>query len=209
MPLQADGVVGFRHAAYDTPLWRNPNRNPGRYNGPGGAPTQYLCGHPAGPWAELLRGHNASDPVLVGGLRLRLWAVRVPGPIFEISFGNAQDFSVAPYDLVADDWGPCQELAARVAANSALPDTFAVPSAALPGTVNIVIVGPRVAVPFDAEVIDDIDVPVAHTAEDARALASLVPLVRYRGMRHLAYDAWAAGMPFGPVDVPGAGWALA
>lgn len=195
------GVTGYRAAAYDTPLWVNPNRTPGRYNGPGSPPTQYLCGHPSGPWAELLRFHDERDPAALVGLRTRLWAVRVPEPILHVTFDNAETFGIAPSDLVDDDWAACQGLAARVRADAHLPDTLCVPSAALPGTVNYVILGPRLAVPFDASPLDVEDLPAAHAAEDARCLAALLDLVCFRGSPHAGYAAWAGGGVLGPVAV--------
>jgi len=202
VPVHIPPITGYRVAGYDTPLWVNPNRTPGRYSGPSAPPTQYLCGHPAGPWAELLRFHNERDPSAVATLRTRLWAIRVPGPIYEITFANAHLFGITPEDLVDDDWTACQALAAQVVADPTFPSTICVPSAALPGTVNYVIFGPRVAVPFDALPLDDEDLSTAHAAEDARALVAMLDLVCFRGMPHAGYVKWNSGDVLSPLAVP-------
>jgi RES domain-containing protein len=202
VPTPIPTITGYRVAGYDTPLWVNPNRTPGRYNGPGAPPTQYLCGHPAGPWAELLRFHDERDPAAVATLRTRLWAVRVPEPILEITFANAHLHGIHPKDLVDDDWTACQALATRVHADPTLPDTLCVPSAALPGTVNYVILGPRIAVPFDALPLDEEDLSTAHAAEDARALDTMLGLVCFRGQPHAGYVKWSNGDVLAPLAVP-------
>lgn len=196
------GVTGYRVAAYDTPLWVNPNRTPGRYNGPGAPPTQYLCGHPSGPWAELLRFHDECDPAAVATLRTRLWAVRVPEPILEVTFDNATTFGINPAALIDDDWAACQDLAARVFADPSLPDTLCVPSAALPGTVNYVIFGQRLAVPFDSSPIDVEDLPTAHAAEDSHPLDTMLGLVCFPGSGHAGYVKWTNGEVLPPLVVP-------
>jgi RES domain-containing protein len=183
----------------------NPNRAFGRYNGPGAPPTQYLCGHPSGPWAEFLRYHDERDPAVAATLRTRLWAVRIPSEdILDVTFDNAATFGLEPSDLVADDWTACQALAARVYADPGQPNMLRVPSAALPGTVNYIVFGPRVAVPFDAAPFDEEDLPTAHTAEDARVLDALLSLVCFRGMAHVGYATWSTGgvLPHLAVPVP-------
>ena len=196
------GVTGYRVAAYDTPLWVSPNRTPGRYNGPGAPPTQYLCGHPAGPWAELLRFHDERDPAALATLRARLWAVRVPEPILEVAFDNATTFGVTPADLVDDDWTACQALAAAAYADPGLPNTLCVPSAALAGTVNYVIFGQRVTVPFGASPLDIEDLPAAHATEDAHPLHTMLSLVCFRGQTHAGYARWSTGDTLAPLTVP-------
>ena len=196
-------ITGYRLAAYDTPLWVNPNRTLGRYNGPGAPPTQYLCGHPSGPWAEFLRYHGERDPEAVASLRTRLWAVRVPSePILDVTFDNAATLGMVPADLVDDDWIACQALAARVYADPDLPDVLRVPSAALPGTVNFVVFGPRLAVPFDAVPFDNEDLPTAHAAEDARPLDALLAFVRFKGEPHDGYVKWNNDEELVPLAVP-------
>jgi hypothetical protein len=196
-----NGVTGYRIAAYDTPFWVSPNRTPGRYHVPGRRPTQYLCGHPAGPWAELLRATDERDPNAVTQMKTRLWAARIPEPILEITFDTAGTFDLTADDLVSDDWAACQRLAEVVATDATLPGVLSVPSAALPGTVTYVLLGPRVAIPFDAVPIDDEDVAAAHLAEDARPLAALQANVRFRGMAHAGLTAWNSGRPLPPIDI--------
>jgi hypothetical protein len=138
----------------------------------------------------------------VATLRTRLWAVRVPEPIVELTFANAHRFGIDPEALVDDDWTACQALAARVYADPNLPDTLCVPSAALPGSVNYVLFGPRIAIPFDAPPVDVEDLSTAHAAEDARALETVLGSVCFRGMAHAGYVEWSNGGVLAPVAVP-------
>lgn len=196
-------ITGYRIAAYDTPLWVNPIRSLGRYNGPDAPPTQYLCGHPSGPWAEFLRYHNERDPAVAASLRTRLWVVRIPAePILDVTFDTASALGIEPEVLVDDDWTACQTLAARVYADPELPDMLRVPSAALPGTVNYIVFGPRLVVPYDAVPFDEEDLPTAHAAEDARPLDVLLGLVRYTGEPHEGYVQWTNGEELAPLAIP-------
>jgi hypothetical protein len=81
-----------------------------------------------------------------------------------------------------------------------------VPSAALPGTRNVVLFGARVAAPYLAAPVSSLDLPASVTAQDARPLVSLIERVRFKRERHAALDAWAAGEAFGFVEPD---WSLA
>lgn len=188
-------LVAYRLASWDTPLWVNPNRTAHRYNRAGSGPTQYLSLHPLTPWAEFLRDQDRRTLEEVLELRGRLWALRVTvAKQNDLTFDNSRDFGLEPGDLVADDHGPCQSFADRCRANPRSPKVWRVPSAALPGTRNLVIFGPRVASAYLADPIDaEVDVPAAVAADDGRTLHTLPAQVCYVGMPHAEYEAWTRG----------------
>jgi hypothetical protein len=187
-------AIGWRLADWDTPLWSGPNRRAGRYNRAGSSPTQYLCLHPWGPWAEILRWEDRQDPAEAADLRGRVWSIRIAlaDAPREIGFDDAAGMSVSPEDLVGEDYSVCQDLAdeARAAGELAL----IVPSAALPGTRTLILLGARVMIPWQLEAIDvDVDVPAAVTADRAKPPLAVLPHVRWRGRPHASLDAWRAG----------------
>ena len=189
-------LVAFRLANYETPLWSVENFAPGRYNDSGVGFTQYLSLHPLTPWAELLRNEDrrTRDRALL--MRYPLWALRVQLTVepFELGFGDAETFGLRPADLVADDHGPCRALAASFREGEG-PSAFTAPSAALPGTRNLVVLEPRVIGPWDLVPLDELDWPGALAAQDGRCPEGLWDLVRYRGTRtkHPALRAWERG----------------
>jgi len=191
-------LVAYRLASWDTPLWVNPNRIAYRYNRAGSGPTQYLSLHPLTTWAEHLRGEDRRTIDEVLELRARLWAIRVVVPeLSDLTFDNAADFGLRPQDLVGDDHGPCQAFGDRCRGNPGMPKVWRAPSAALPGTRNLVLFGPRVASGYLTDPIDpEVDVPAAIAAEDGRALHTLLSHVCYVGMLNAEYQAWTQGMTF-------------
>jgi RES domain-containing protein len=193
-------VTAYRLAAWDTPFWALPNRREGRYNRPDEGATQYLALHPMTAWAELLRFEEISTEEEAGDLRPPLWVVSVllDDEPLTIDFETCGEFGLAPEDLVGHDYGPCQSLASAFRADPAGPRVLVVPSAALPGTRNVVILEPRVALPLQVEPVDAVDVPAALAAEDGRAPRGLVHVVHEREALtpHAELDAWTVGEAF-------------
>jgi hypothetical protein len=105
-----------------------------------------------------------------------------------------------PEDLVADDYGPSQALGRRCLAGQG-PAVIEVPSAALPGTRNLVIFGAQVGAPYSLARIDASE-PVTVSAEDGHGLEALLGLVRHIGEPHPELAAWRRGEPF-TVEDPG------
>ena len=198
-------VVAYRHAAYDTPWWASPSMRSGRFHAQGGTyATQYLALHPLGPAAELLR-HQLSGPTgatdVADTLRLNLWAALVEDAgTVALDFANCREFGVSPEELVGDDYRPCQALAARLRAEGSAG--VVVPSAALPGTSNLVLFGPRVADPYLRRPVDAVGCPTGHLSDGARSPAEVLPLVRWRGTAHRGLDAWRATGTDEPLDDP-------
>ncbi len=190
-------LEAYRLAAWDTPLWALPNRRAGRYNLAGVGSTQYLALHPLTPWAELIRNEEITDPVDIDAYRPPIWAIRVlleEEPL-ELTFDNARDYGLSPDDLVADDRAPCQRLGAAFRADPHGPRAFIAPSAALPGTRNLVLLEPKIAIPYLLEPLDGQDVPVSLAAENGRAARGLDALINQRGSRtkHAGLAAWENG----------------
>ena len=194
-------LTAFRLASWDTPLWVAPNRSAGRWNHELSAPTQYLSLHPLGPWAELLRARDLRDPALAATVAARTWALRVEvaEPPLELTWVTAAGHGLSPADLVADDQRPCRELAQRWRDDPRGPRAFTAPSAALPGTRSLVLLGPRVASPWEVTLLDpDREVAAGCTADAGHAPEPLASLVRFRGTAHAEHDAWARGESFTP-----------
>jgi hypothetical protein len=191
-------LVAFRLANYETPLWAVENFAAGRYNEAFAGYAQYLSLHPLTPWAELLRNEDRRTRERALLMRYPLWALRLrlaDAPL-ALTFDNAADFGLEPEDLVADDQGPCRALAARFRAGG--PSAILAPSAALPGTTNLIVLEPRVLTFWSVEPIDDQDWPGSLAAQDGRCPEGLWELVHYRaaGIAHPALAAWCSGDEF-------------
>ncbi len=170
-------MICFRHSQYRTPLRTSfqAQQTPGRYHrGTESEPTQYLCLHPLGPHAEALRLFDTRSAGDARKLDLRTWAVHVPtDDLVEVPFADA---------WVADDYTACQNLADTL--RDAGHAGAIVPSAALPGTRNIVLFGGRVAAPYELGELRELELRASITGEHSSVLASLIRLVRFRGMPH-------------------------
>lgn len=189
-------MVCFRFASYATPLRTVPAWQPARFSrADEDDPTQYLALHPLGPLAELMRGHELRSAAQLQTIRTRTWVLHVPlDDLPEITFNNAEQYEITAERLVGDDHGPCQELAARLRAKQ-LPGVI-VPSAALPGTRNVVLFGARVAAPYLTRPVSTLDIPSGITADGARPPASLAALVRFPGDTHAGLEAWRSAAHF-------------
>lgn len=187
-------VVGYRWADYDTPLSASPNRSAGRWNRAGDEPTQYWALHPLGPWAEMARGLGMRADADLAEVRSRVWAAELDlegAAVAEIGFAEAGRHGLRAEDLVGDDYGPCQDLAQRLRRQVA---AAIVPSAALPGTSNLVLFGARVVSSYGIPAPDaDVDVPAAIVADHGGPPLSLQRYICHRGAPHRGLLAWRAG----------------
>lgn len=188
MTAQAKGLVAYRHAAYDTPWWAFPSSRSGRFHRGLLDTVQYLCLHPLGPAAEVLRHHVGPDGS-PDDLLLNLWAVVVDEDgLVEVTFDNCAAFGIMPDELVGDDYGPTQALGARLL--QAGHPGFTVPSAALPGTDNLVLFGPRVFAPYLLDPPSTAEVRTGHLTDGARPPSEVVGLVRWVGAQHPSLQQW-------------------
>src|SRR5262249_55826927 len=153
-------VVCYRFAAYATPLRTVPAWQPARFSrGDEDQPTQYLALHPLGPLAELVRKAELRSLDQVRAISTRTWALEVPiDDLPEITVATAERCGITAEQLVGDDYGPCQELAVTLRSQV---EGVIVPSAALPGTRNVVLFGPRVAAPYLTRPVSSLDIPAS------------------------------------------------
>jgi hypothetical protein len=140
---------------------------------------------------EQLRFHNIRDPVEAQELLQRPWAAELTlsEDVLELTFDNAPDHGLASAALVDDNWSACQAWSATFGEPSLI-----VPSAALPGTKNLVIFGPLVRSPYGIPPLDaSVDGPCDPVADLSVVVTDLLRFVRWRGAAHDGYLAWESG----------------
>lgn len=120
----------------------------------------------------------------------------------DVTFDNAADYDLEPHQLVSDDYGACQDLGDRCLTEPRMPRAIRVPSAALPGTQNLVLFGPRVAIPFLLEPLDHDDSPTSVAADDALPPDGLIARVRHFEQAHPELEAWKKGRRFSFIEPP-------
>lgn len=196
-------AVGFRISSWDTPLRVASHRSPGRYNRNGSPATQYIGLHPLVPWAEYLRFNDLRKREDLAELRLTVWALRVDlADAAEVSFEDCQTrFGIEPADLVSDDHSRCQALADRLRSDAAEPKQLIVPSAALPGARNLLILGERVPIPYDWTPVDSGDIPASAITHASGPPPELLERVRFRGEAHAELTSWEEGRAYGGLDL--------
>lgn len=175
--------MAYRLAAFGRPLRSEPSRVAGRFHRADQfEPTQYACLHPLGPWAEYLRTHDLRTQEQIATIRQRVWALRIDiEPLTRVDFENAETFGLSPAQLVADNLRHCQELADRLRAEGARG--MIVPSAALPGTENVVLFGARASAPYLLEPQSLVDVPASMAADSAQPMPALTDHTRFQRTR--------------------------
>jgi hypothetical protein len=202
-------MVVYRLASWRRPLRTEPSRVAGRFHrATEDSPTQYVCLHPVGPWAEFVRGTGMQAAEQLALVRHRTWALRLdPTGLVRIGFAEAAAHGLRPGDLVSDDLRACHRLADRLRA-AGVPGAI-VPSAALPGTDNVVLFGARAAAPYLLEPLSSVDVPASLTADGGRPPLGVLDRVRRRGAQHPALEAWRAGEAFRFAEPSWAEWPIA
>jgi hypothetical protein len=83
---------------------------------------------------------------------------------------------ITPDELVGDECAPTRALADNL--RSAGSAGFIVPSAALPGTNNLVLFGARAIHPYFAAPLSFPEVPTGHLSDEARSPAEVADIVR-------------------------------
>jgi RES domain len=141
---------------------------------------------------------SSSEQTKATDHRLRIWALRVDlDAATRIDFSAAKRFDLNEADdLIADEHAACQALAERMRADPRGPESIIVPSAALPGTENLVIFGERTQIPYSWEPISSIDIPACVIAERSQPPSAIASLVRYVGEPHPALEAWREGRSY-------------
>ena len=178
----------FRHASYDSPWWAFPSSRAGRFHRAGTDTVQYLSLHPLGPAAEMLR-HNVGPSGNPDDVVLNLWTAVVDvDEVARVDFDDCARYGLTPDELVGDDYTPTQALAGVVRATAAT--AMVAPSAALPGSHNLILFGVRVLNPFLGEPLTPEEVPTGHLTDGARPPAEVAPHVRWFGAPHRAVEQW-------------------
>jgi RES domain-containing protein len=141
--------IAHRYSSYDTPFWVRENSQAGRWHRPGDGPTQYLSQSTDGAWAELIRNEELRAEDEVAMVSVSMWAVLIEeGVIADYStFELAERAGFDPAALVSEDWQRCQREGARLRAERF--SGVIAPSAALPGTLNATLFGPRMMSTWD------------------------------------------------------------
>lgn len=191
-----EGVV-YRAISGRKPLWWEANHIEGRFNRAAplrGLPaedmvaTQYLCLHPLGPMSEAIR-HDATvadglRPSVSEVRRLRktvsVHRVRLEA-VLPVTVKSAEEMGIAAAHLLGDDWLPTQRWAAELRARLPRLTALRVPSAALPGTENLVVFGRCLPWRWTGEPTE-VRVPSASAAVDAHPLELLARIVHRVGM---------------------------
>jgi hypothetical protein len=190
----------FRHASYDSPWWAFPSSRAGRFHRAGRETVQYLSLHPLGPAAEMLRHHVGpnGDP---DDVILNLWAAVLDvDDVIRVDFDDCAGYGLSPDELVGDDYSPTQALADAVRDSGAT--AMKVPSAALPGTHNLIMFGVRVLNPFLREPLTPEEVPTGHLTDAARCPAEVAARVRWFGAPHKAAQQWKTTGQYDLFDDP-------
>jgi RES domain len=178
----------FRHASYDSPWWAFPSSRAGRFHRAGTDTVQYLSLHPLGPAAEMLR-HNVGPSGNPDDVVLNLWTAVVDvDDVAGVDFDDCARYGLTPDELVGDDYTRTQALAGVVRATGAT--AMVAPSAALPGSHNLILFGVRVLNPFLGEPLTPEEVPNGHLTDGARPPAEVAPHVRWFGAPHTAVEQW-------------------
>lgn len=191
----------FRHASYDTPWWAIPSPSDGRFHNAGLDTVQYLALHPLGPAAEMLR-HQIGPMGDPDDLLLNLWTAVVDVEPTQVDFDDCATYGLTPDELVGDDYGPTQVLANTVRSKGA--NAMIVPSAALPGTHNLILFGVCLLNPFLGTPFAPEEIPTGHLTDAARPAAEVAGYVRWRGAPHSAVQQWKTTGRYDLFDDPAA-----
>lgn len=172
--------VTYRATSYDVPLWSAPNRRDGRWNLAGSGSTQYMCLDGEAPFAEKLRQENLRTEEEAAFYVTSIWQIKVDeGAVVDYSSFERAEAAGFPADaLVDDDHEPCQAEAERL--RSLGVRGLLSPCAALPGSTNLTLFGPRVQVAWETEVRLASTLPVQRLVT-GHPPKGLVDRVRYFG----------------------------
>jgi RES domain-containing protein len=137
--------VALRYSSYDTPFWARENSQVGRWHARGDGATQYLSMSTDGAWAELIRNEELRSEDEVAMVSVSMWAARIDqAMVVDYStFERAEEAGFDAAALVDEDYGRCQEEGARLRELNYAGVIS--PSAALPGSTNLTLFGPRMA----------------------------------------------------------------
>ena len=193
-------LTAFRHAAYDSPWWAFASSRAGRFHRARRDTVHYLSLHPLGPAAEMLR-HNVGPSGNPDDVVLNLWTAVIDlDDVTRIDFDDCAEYGLTADELVGDDYAPTRTLADVVRAGAA--SAMIVPSAALPGTDNLILFGVRVLNPYLSAPLIPEEVPTGHLSDAARAPQEVAQHVRWFGTPHIAAEQWKTTGSYQRFDDP-------
>lgn len=183
--------VAFRYSNYDTPFWVRPNSQPGRWHWFGDGATQYLSTTVDGAWAELIRAEELRTEQETTLVRMPIWAaeVNVQRIAYYSTFDRAEAAGFPPEALIEDDYSICQAEGRRL--RDAGVQGVLAPSAALSGSKNLTLFGPRIASTWDLRPLLASSIPAMKMAVGAPP-EGIVERVRHRGEPHALYEEFRA-----------------
>jgi RES domain len=145
--------------------------------------------------------HNLGPDGDADHVLLNLWTATVDvDEVTRIDFDDCAKYGITVDELVGDDYQPTQALAATVLASGAT--AMVAPSAALPGTHNLMLFGVRFLHPYLWKPLTDDDIPTGHLSDGARPPAEVAAHVRWKGTAHTAAEQWKATGAYDPFDDP-------
>lgn len=184
--------VAFRYSNYDTPFWVRPNSEPGRWHSFGDGATQYLSTTVDGAWAELIRSEELRTEQGTALVRMPIWVaeVHVQRIADYGTFDKADAAGFPPEALIEDDFSLCQAEGRRL--RGAGVQGVLAPSAALAGSKNLTLFGPRIASTWDRRPLLASSIPATKIAVGAPP-DGIVERVRHRGEEHALYAEFQSG----------------
>jgi RES domain len=132
---------------------------------------------------------------------LNLWTAVIDiDDVTRVDFADCERYGCTADELVGEDYTPTQVLADDVRSSGAT--AMVVPSAALPGSHNLILFGERLLHPFLWEPVMPEEIPTGHLSDGARAPAEVADHVRWFGTTHAAAEQWKATGAYDLFDDP-------
>jgi len=183
--------AAFRYSDYDTPFWARSSTRAARWHEPADGPTQYLSLDPDAAWAEKARAEDTRTDADLALLRTKIWVALVEqrNVVDYGDFGRAEAAGFSPEALVDDDHSRCRAEGKRL--REAGYGGVLAPSAALSGSTNLTLFGPRVRSTWGASVLLRSSVPACVVAVGAPD-TGLATRVRFFGGAHSGLSTYGA-----------------
>lgn len=183
--------IAYRATSYDVPFWTRANRRDGRWSIAHDGSTQYFTLDTDAAFAEKLRHEDLRTEESAHMYTTTIWQARIDqGSIVDYSTWEKADAAGFPAEaLVDDDHERCQVEAQWLKGHGV--GGVVSPSAALPGSLNITLFGPRVALAWGSTVRLASTIPAGRVAT-GRAPSGLTERVRYFGDPHPLLEEYLA-----------------
>jgi hypothetical protein len=145
--------------------------------------------------------HNVGPDGDPDDIILNLWTATVDiDAVTHVDFADCHRYGRTADELVGDDYTATRALADAVHAGGAA--AMVVPSAALPGTHNLIVFGVRLLYPYAWEPLIPEEIPTGHLTDGARVPAEVTDHVRWFGATHSALEQWKATGAYDRFDEP-------